>query len=454
LHYDIINDTLKCKAYQVDVTGEQAQSSDGVPAVIGVISDSLDFGSFPLGGGDTSPVSITVNAQGLINPLTVTSSNPVFVLSTSPKFPNPVQTVEVSPDAFGNVQVTLYVGIETSQAGVFNSEITVSSFITPTTAVTRTLFAKGTRYNQFGGAGDFGIVPLNYDGSTLDSISVNLFSAVKKGTELEIVDSLTGRVTVVTVREDAPAGVGILLIEAQVLELYENSVIRGSTAYQGTGIYVAENQIVLKVNSDGKVAQIALGVEDAVGSVIDISADQVKINDIIFTQGVGTDPGNIATSDYDPGLDGWKIDGDGSAEFNNVVARGTVIGGSGADRYELNPSTGITLGVAGSYTSSLSGDELIFDTSASVDANTPQVTLKGSDISARYGNMRFRWLATDANNATLQLLDGTDPRITLNNNGDATLKGAKINFANLPTSDSGLTVGDLWRDGNTVKVKT
>ena len=31
--------------------------------------------------------------------------------------------------------------------------------------------------------------------------------------------------------------------------------------------------------------------------------------------------------------------------------------------------------------------------------------------------------------------------------------GTKINFANLPTSDTGLAVGDLWRDGNTVKVK-
>jgi hypothetical protein len=32
--------------------------------------------------------------------------------------------------------------------------------------------------------------------------------------------------------------------------------------------------------------------------------------------------------------------------------------------------------------------------------------------------------------------------------------GAKINFANLPTSDASIAVGDLWRDGNTIKVKT
>lgn len=32
--------------------------------------------------------------------------------------------------------------------------------------------------------------------------------------------------------------------------------------------------------------------------------------------------------------------------------------------------------------------------------------------------------------------------------------GGKVNFANLPTSDASIAVGDLWRDGNVVKVKT
>lgn len=31
--------------------------------------------------------------------------------------------------------------------------------------------------------------------------------------------------------------------------------------------------------------------------------------------------------------------------------------------------------------------------------------------------------------------------------------GTKVNFANLPTADTGLAVGDLWRDGNLVKIK-
>ncbi len=35
--------------------------------------------------------------------------------------------------------------------------------------------------------------------------------------------------------------------------------------------------------------------------------------------------------------------------------------------------------------------------------------------------------------------------------GDVTATGT-INFANLPTSSSGLNAGDLWNDGGTVKV--
>jgi hypothetical protein len=31
--------------------------------------------------------------------------------------------------------------------------------------------------------------------------------------------------------------------------------------------------------------------------------------------------------------------------------------------------------------------------------------------------------------------------------------GSKVNLANLPTSSAGLAVGDLWRDGENLKVK-
>lgn len=37
--------------------------------------------------------------------------------------------------------------------------------------------------------------------------------------------------------------------------------------------------------------------------------------------------------------------------------------------------------------------------------------------------------------------------------GSLSVTGQKINFSGLPTTDSGLAVGDLWRDGTAVKVK-
>lgn len=37
--------------------------------------------------------------------------------------------------------------------------------------------------------------------------------------------------------------------------------------------------------------------------------------------------------------------------------------------------------------------------------------------------------------------------------GNLIVGGTRINFANLPTSSTGLAVGDLWRDGDVVKVK-
>jgi hypothetical protein len=218
---------------------------------------------------------------------------------------------------------------------------------------------------------------------------------------------------------------------------------------------------------------------------------------------VGTG-GSIKSNVYTAGSAGWQVNTDGSAEFNNVTVRGSlstsnitgnlllqsggaITGGANADRYNLD-ANGLKFGVAGTFEGSISARELVFDSNPSSDPAIPRVTIKGEDISAIYGDMRFRWLATSLSAATLQLLDGADPRITLNNNGSATFKGAlsitstttstskdtgsivteggvgieenlyvggnRINFANLPTSDTGLAVGDLWRDSNTVKVKT
>jgi hypothetical protein len=262
---------------------------------------------------------------------------------------------------------------------------------------------------------------------TVTSIDAHLYTKLVRGMEFLVVNEQTGRTYAFTVNQDT-AGPGVVTfdVESQVATARVGDYLVGDNSFQQSQITVSQGEIVLKVDSNNRVALVRLSADNDSGSEIDISAEQVKINGIVFTEGSDPiyTPGDIATFDYSAGVSGWKIDGDGSAEFNDVVVRGSLLGGSGALRYELTPSGGVVLGVSGSYNSTLTADSLVLDTSASVDANTPQVTLKGDDVSARYGNMRFRWLATDANNATLQLLDGGDPKISLSNNGSATLKGA------------------------------
>ena len=55
-------------------------------------------------------------------------------------------------------------------------------------------------------------------------------------------------------------------------------------------------------------------------------------------------------------------------------------------------------------------------------------------------------------NTTTPLIGGDFSAGTVDINGDFKATGSVINFANLPTSSSGLNAGDLWNDSGTIKV--
>jgi hypothetical protein len=141
-----------------------------------------------------------------------------------------------------------------------------------------------------------------------------------------IINQQTGRTYSFNVDQDT-AGPGVVTfdVQEQIATARVGDYLVGDNSFQQSQITVTQGQIVLKVNANNKVAQIKLGADD-LGSEIDISAEQVKINGIIFTEGSDPiyTPGDIATSNYVAGSTGWKIDGDGSAEFNNVVVRGSL----------------------------------------------------------------------------------------------------------------------------------
>jgi hypothetical protein len=246
-----------------------------------------------------------------------------------------------------------------------------------------------------------------------------------------IINQQTGRTYSFNVDQDT-AGPGVVTfdVQEQIATARVGDYLVGDNSFQQSQITVTQGQIVLKVNANNKVAQIKLGADD-LGSEIDISAEQVKINGIIFTE--GTDPiytpGDIATSNYVAGSTGWKIDGDGSAEFNNVVVRGDFEADGG--NIAVNES-GLVINVGTFDASRL----IIFGTFAN------GVLIGSTTLGTLYMG------GADGNGFTI----GTQGQV--NDVKELTVSGSKVNFSALPTSDSGLDVGDLWRDGNTVKVKT
>jgi len=75
------------------------------------------------------------------------------------------------------------------------------------------------------------------------------------------------------------------------------------------------------VQSDGSIAKVSLkGDVETGGTKINIIGDQVDINNITFDKEAGT----IASDNYEAGSAGWQIDGQGNAEFNDVVIRGKL----------------------------------------------------------------------------------------------------------------------------------
>jgi len=76
-------------------------------------------------------------------------------------------------------------------------------------------------------------------------------------------------------------------------------------------------------------------------------------------------------------------------------------------------------------------------------------SILGSGNAGLKGELNIRSTSASTNTTTgaLRVAGGIGAQGNLN------VAGTKINFANLPTSSTGLAVGDLWRDGDVVKVK-
>jgi hypothetical protein len=265
---------------------------------------------------------------------------------------------------------------------------------------------------------------------TVTQIEAHLYTKLVRGMDFLIINEQTGRTYSFNVDQDT-AGPGVVTfnVQEQIATARVGDYLVGDNSFQQSQITVSQGEIVLKVDSNNRVALVRLSADNDSGSEIDISAEQVKINDIIFTESVMGGEGRIASDPYTPGSAGWKIDGDGSAEFNNVVVRGDFEADGG--NIAVNES-GLVISVGTFDASRL----IIFGTFAN------GVLIGSTTLGTLYMG------GADGNGFTI----GTQGQV--NDVKELTVSGSKVNFSALPTSDTGLDVGDLWRDGNTVKVKT
>lgn len=231
-------------------------------------------------------------------------------------------------------------------------------------------------------------------------------------------------------------------------------------------------QAVLFVNDQGNIASINL-VTGSTGSAIDISADQVKINGVIFEDSNGI----IRSSNFSSGVAGWRIRGNGNAEFNNITVRGTLsvvelevemevqgaiyLPDKSAPDIKISADNGIR--IRGSTTSvesrriNFTDPDNFDDIIAGIDHSNNELFLFSDlALSLSVGNLFngafVRLLPSNLNIST----SGTRDLVLSTGGGSGELQiivnpTEGMNISGLPTSNPGGS-NNIWRDGTTLRI--
>jgi hypothetical protein len=166
-----------------------------------------------------------------------------------------------------------------------------------------------------------GTLGTSYSGSTSSLNLDQLLYPVKNGNVLYIVNTANPKSYIsVTATQDKAASNSLTNLTISTTSVTANS---GSPVYLGpTG-----SSSSLKVLND----QISLAVTQGnLGSSLTIYADSIQTNTPI-----------LKSYNYVPGSTGWAIKGDGSAEFDNILARGTIETGDNINYYTYMGSNGL-----------------------------------------------------------------------------------------------------------------
>lgn len=100
------------------------------------------------------------------------------------------------------------------------------------------------------------------------------------------------------------------------------------------GVYIEDGFIKNGTITNAKIANAA--IDDA--KIKDLSADKIKAGSIAVGQ-------YIQSSGFVSGTSGWRINGDGTAEFANAIVRGTVYANAGSFTGSIYASSGAVGGV-------------------------------------------------------------------------------------------------------------
>jgi len=170
---------------------------------------------------------------------------------------------------------------------------------------------------------------------------------------------------------------GLIDVNADNITLEVTNRTNADSTLQGQ-ITVNAGNITLKVSKNDVIHQINISTEG-----IKIQSDNITLDGVVAV----TD--DIKSSNYSAGSAGWIINGDGSAEFNDVTVRGTVYATAGEFAGTLKASNieaGETLTVNGAI--SAGGGKVIIDSGGiTIDDNTSAEWVKFKFSGSNTGKM-------------------------------------------------------------------
>lgn len=250
----------------------------------------------------------------------------------------------------------------------------------------------------------------------------------------------------------------ILSAESDISDLEGDvSANASATLSLDTRITTAEGEIddieataVLKVDANGRIASVSLSASHD-GSTISIRGDQIDINNIVFD-----DDGNIRTDNFSSGSSGWRIRGNGDAEFNNVNVRGSgsvITDGAKLENLTVTGTLTMDTGVIRNSGNTFSVDDDGFDITTSLSFSVASAYTIGGGTTGGLWGSSSRVVLESRNGKDVFIdsardirLDSGDDTILNNPNGD-------IYFLSLPNFNPNVS-GVVYRDGNDLKIST